>query len=155
MKTCLAENLHFQTPEHICKYMGSLVPFNAGRILEPTSGAGNLARVLKQKGLVITPKDFFKLATERFDWIVMNPPFTPMSSGYTILFKCMEMSDNIIALMPWLTLINSQKRTCLITEFGLCSITHLPRNTFPGSRVQTCILEMHKGYKLPTIFRAL
>jgi hypothetical protein len=58
----------------------------------------------------------------------------------------MEMSDNIIALMPWLTMINGAKRTKDIMDFGLVSITHLPRKVFDGSRVQTCILEMRRGY---------
>jgi hypothetical protein len=76
----------------------------------------------------------------------MNPPFTPMSLGYKILFQCMEWTNNIIALMPWLTIINSQKRTEKINNYGLKSVTHLPRKTFPGSRVQCCILEMEKYY---------
>lgn len=82
----------------------------------------------------------------------MNPPFTPMKTGYEILYRCMEMSNNIIALMPWLTLINSEKRTAKIFEYGLISVTHLPRNVFPGSRVQTCILQMQKFYNKETRF---
>jgi len=68
------------------------------------------------------------------------------------VFACMEMSDNIIALMPWLTMINGQKRTSDIIDFGLVSITHLPRSIFNGARVQTCILQMSKGYKGKTEF---
>ena len=64
----------------------------------------------------------------------------------------MEMSDNIIALMPWLVLINGNKRTTDIMNFGLISITHLPRKVFNGARVQTCIMEMKKGYKGKTTF---
>jgi len=48
--------------------------------------------------------------------------------------------------MPWLTIINSQKRTEKINNYGLKSVTHLPRKTFPCSRVQCCILEMEKYY---------
>ena len=65
----------------------------------------------------------------------------------------MEMSDNIVALMPWLTIINSQKRTSDIINFGLKSITHLPRSIFKGARVQTCILQMEKEYNKDIIFR--
>jgi hypothetical protein len=82
----------------------------------------------------------------------MNPPFTPMKLGYKILYRCMELSNNIVALMPWLTIINGQKRTEDIMNFGLKSITHLPRKTFNGARVQTCILELHKGYQGVTQF---
>ena len=83
----------------------------------------------------------------KFDVAVMNPPFSPMQVGYDILYKVMGMADLIVALMPWLTLINSEKRTKIIYRFGLKSVTHLPRNIFPGSRVQTCILNMERGYQ--------
>ena len=142
----------FQTPEDVCIYMSSFLPDNAGMILEPTPGLGNLVKTLKQKGEVIAPDDFFEMPKQKFDWVVMNPPFTPMSKGYKILYDCMEMSENIIALMPWLTIINGEKRTNEIMNFGLISITHLPRKIFNGARVQTCILEMSKGYKGNTRF---
>lgn len=145
--------MDFQTPENVCLYMASFLPQNAGYILEPTAGVGNLARACSTHGTVVAPEDFFSMKRSRFDWIVMNPPFTPMSVGYKILYECMEMSDNIIALMPWLTLINGAKRTKDIMDFGLVSITHLPRKIFDGSRVQTCILEMKKDYKGKTEFK--
>ena len=146
-------SMDFQTPEIVCEYMADFLPDNAGRILEPTSGMGNLVRVLERHGEVISPNDFFLLEEKWFDWIVMNPPFSPMKVGYDILYSCMGMSDNIIALMPWLTMINGERRTGDIMEFGLRSITHLPRTIFTGSRVQTCILEMRKGFDGETIFR--
>ena len=143
----------FQTPEKVCTYMSSFLPENAGDILEPTKGIGNLVKALELKGNVIAPEcDFFEMEKRSFDWVVMNPPFTPMKVGYQILYDCMDMSDNIIALMPWLTLINGQKRTADIMEFGLVSITHLPRSVFNGARVQTCIMEMRKGYNESTEF---
>ena len=143
---------NFQTPTEICDYMASFLPDDAGIILEPTPGIGNLVKSLKNKGMVVAPNDFFKLNEQKFDWIVMNPPFTPMAQGYQILYKCMEMSENIIALMPWLVLINGQKRTSDVMNFGLVSITHLPRSVFNGARVQTCILQMKKGYDGKTEF---
>lgn len=145
--------MDFQTPENVCNYMASFLPQKAGFILEPTPGMGNLVKVCSRCGIVTAPEDFFKMEKTRFDWIVMNPPFTPMAVGYKILYECMEMSDNIIALMPWLTLINGAKRTKDIMDFGLVSITHLPRKIFDGNRVQTCILEMRKGYKGKTEFK--
>jgi hypothetical protein len=137
--------MNFQTPPEICKYMVSLVPNGCKTILEPTPGEGNIVKELGNYN-VTAPEDFFQLSSSIFDCIVMNPPFTPMKLGYKILYRCMEMSNNIIALMPWLVLINSTKRTSDIINFGLKSITHLPRNVFKGSRVQTCILQMQKGY---------
>ena len=79
-------------------------------------------------------QDFFKF-DEKVDCVVGNPPFTPMKVGYDILNKCFELSDNIIFLMPWLALINSEKRTQLYMERGLKKIVHLPRKAFPGSRL--------------------
>jgi len=146
---------HFQTPEHICNYMASFLPQNAGLILEPTPGKGKLVKALQAHGTVFSPEDFNKMTKNNFDWIVMNPPFTPMKQGYEILYKCMEMSENIIALMPYLAIINGEKRTKDIMNWGLKSITHLPRSTFKGSRVQTCILEMKKDWKTETVFKLL
>ena len=146
---------NFQTPENICEYMASFLPKSAGKILEPTPGKGNLVKALEKHGDVFVPDDFNKMPTKKFDWIVMNPPFSPMKQGYEILYKCMEMTDNIIALMPYLTIINGEKRRKDIMDFGLKSISHLPRSTFKGARVQTCVLEMKKGFVGQTVFKAL
>lgn len=156
--------MDFQTPPYVCDYMVNITPYSINpiysrnrKILEPTPGQGNIVSSLHKylpHSEIIAPENFWDIPnTEQFDLIVMNPPFTPMEEGYKILFRCMEMSDNIIALMPWLTMINSEKRTKLIMDFGLKSITHLPRNVFKGSRVQCCILEMKKGYTQDTIFK--
>jgi len=147
--------MDFQTPPRICKVMADFLPDNKNlTILEPTAGLGNLVSALKSKGTIISPEDFFKHKhTEKYDYIVMNPPFSPMTLGYKILYDCMELSDNIIALMPWMTMINGDRRTRKIVEFGLRSITHLPRTIFKRSRVQTCILEMEKGFKGEIVYR--
>ena len=145
---------NFQTPDFCVKYMCSLIPENIKTVLEPTPGIGNIVKELEKNYTVTAPIDFWDV-DGKFDAIVMNPPFSPMLVGYKILYKCMEMSDNIIALLPWLVMINSEKRTKDVIDFGLKSITHLPRNTFPGARVQCCILEMNKGFNGETIFKTI
>lgn len=146
--------MDFQTPETICKYMTSLIPDGVITVLEPTPGLGNIVRELN--GYQITaPNDFFLLDKNWFDAIVMNPPFTPMQKGYDILYRCMDMTTEIIALMPYLTIINGEKRTNKIIDWGLKSITHLPRSTFKGCRVQTCVLQMSEGWKGETIYKQL
>ena len=136
--------MDFQTHPVVCQYMVSLLPAGVSSVLEPTPGEGNLVRALNRYQ-VTAPSEFWNVSG-RYDAAVMNPPFTPMEEGYRILYAVMEMSDIIIALMPWLTLINSEKRTDDIESFGLKGVTHLPRSAFKGSRVQTCILEMHRGF---------
>jgi type I restriction-modification system DNA methylase subunit len=143
--------MDFQTHPSVCSYMVSLMPVGyCGKILEPTAGEGNLVKALAGKGVIIAPKDFFNMQKEQFDWVVMNPPFSPMKLGYKILYASMEMSNNIIALMPWLTIINGEKRTRDLINFGLKTVIHLPRKVFKGARVQCCILELQKGYKEET-----
>lgn len=146
----------FQTPEWCCKYMASLIPRGCQRILEPTPGKGYLVRAILERNsptpelpyfYVTAPDNFADIPdSSRFDCVVMNPPFAN-GQGLKILEKCMTMSDYIIALMPWLNIINSSKRLKMLMDFGLCSVVNLPRNTFPGSRVQTCILVLEKDYK--------
>jgi hypothetical protein len=148
----------FQTPPDVCEYMASFIsPYllvhGGWRILEPTPGQGHLVKALKERGTVIAPKNFWKMRLQHFDWIVMNPPFSPAQRGYDILNVCMGMAPNIIALMPWVTLTNSEPRTKDIFDFGLKSVTHLPRRIFSGARVQTCILEIRQGWKQETIFK--
>lgn len=140
---------NFQTPIQICEYMVSLIPAESITVLEPTPGHGNLVSVMG-KYKVTAPENFYLMEKRMFDVVVMNPPFSPMKKGYEILYSCMEISDIIIALMPWLTIINSKKRAYDIRNFGLKSVTHLPRDVFPGTRVQTCIIELNKGFNKKT-----
>lgn len=138
---------HFQTPKWVCNYMVSEIPTGCRNVLEPTPGEGNLVATLKWIGHDVCAPDEFWDVEGRFDAIAMNPPFTPMKLGYEILFRCMTLSDNIVALMPWLTLINGEKRTSRIVEYGLKKVVHLPRCAFPGSRVQACVMTMARGYR--------
>lgn len=141
----------FQTPPWICNIMVAMIPEDIRSVLEPTPGEGNLVRALARYN-VTAPADFWAIHGQ-WDCVVMNPPFSPMKVGYDILYRCMEMTNVIIALMPWLTIINSEKRTQDIVEWGLRSVTHLPRCAFPGARVQCCILEMQYGYVGDTALR--
>lgn len=159
----------FQTPPPVCKYMASLIPEWAKTICEPTPGDGNLVREIeKRKKYTITaPADFFKMPKQQFDCIVMNPPFSRkyafgvpenvdkagMRLGYDILKQCIGMSNNIIALMPWFTITDSDVRLRQLKNFGLKSITALPRSTFEYIRIQTCVFELEKGFRDETKFK--
>lgn len=163
---------NFQTPLEVCEYMVDMIPPSAVTILEPTPGLGNILHVLKQypRYEVTDAEDFFLLDySKRYDCIIMNPPFTAKSAymknaphgvevrgmklGYYILLKCMEMSDNVIALMPWFTIADSDVRMRTLKGWGIKSLTALPRKTFEFARIQTCVIELEKGYKPETIFK--
>lgn len=144
--------MDFQTPPWVCECMVNLLPLSALHVLEPTPGEGNLVRALEKRGHVVTAPDDFWMMEGQWDAVCMNPPFSPMSEGYRILFAVMEMTDEIVALMPWLTLINSKSRGEAIRNFGLRSLFHLPRDVFPGSRVQTCIIHMQRGWQGSAFF---
>ena len=128
-----------------------MIPQGIRTVLEPTPGAGNMVKTLNGYS-VTAPGDFWTMTIRQFDAVIMNPPFSPMVQGYRILFRCMEMTDTIIAIMPWMTLINSEKRTETIKKWGLKSVTHLPRRAFQEAGVQCCILNMKKGYDGKTDF---
>jgi hypothetical protein len=158
----------YQTPLEVVKYMASLIPSGVRTVLEPTPGIGNIVGQLKAYE-VTAPKDFFLMDRQRFDCIIMNPPFSTRSAimehapaalhnsgmrvGYYFLTECMKMSDNVIALMPWFTLTDSDNRMRMIKSFGLKSLTALPRKTFSYARIQTCVMQLQKGFEGETSFR--
>lgn len=160
----------FQTPPEVCEYMCNMIPSGCWDILEPTPGENNLVWAIMHEGSysVTCPKNFFDLDPAlRFDCVVMNPPFSAKSTfgipegldklgmrmGYYFLSECMLRSDRVIALMPWFTITDSDVRLRHMKAYGLKSITALPRKTFKYARIQTCVFELHKGWKEETIFR--
>jgi type I restriction-modification system DNA methylase subunit len=154
----------YQTPPEIAAYMVTLIPDWVKTVLEPTPGMGNIVTAAVNKGYTVTaPQDYFLLQNEKFDCIIMNPPFsakftnlqnapaaaqkTGMRTGYFILNDCMQKSDVVIALMPWFTITDSDVRARYLKSWGLKSITHLPRKTFNYIRIQCVVLELVRGFK--------
>lgn len=160
--------MNFQTPENVCDYMVSLLPrmyamADKHRFLEPTPGEGNLVRAIEKKNFrCICPEpgesywDWLLLPyrSRPFDAVCMNPPFTPMAEGWRYMENAMELTDNIVALLPFLLLINSDKRMKKLFDFGLLSVTHLPRKTFPDNRVQCCIVQLQRGFSGKASFKS-
>ncbi len=149
----------FQTPIWVCKIMINEIDYYPSTILEPTPGKGNITRVIQKrfpKTSILSPKrDFLTMEVEKVDWIIANPPFSPMEIGYNMLYRLFEFSKNVIALMPWLTIINSEARTKRLINSGLNKIIHLPRRVFPNSRVQCCILKFTENHVENVIFKAV
>lgn len=162
---------NFQTPMNVCEYMADMIPKWCKAVFEPTPGLGNLVAAAEKKGFnVLTADDFFTHPKyPRYDAIIMNPPFSSKSAflenapigsetkgmkvGYYILTECMKMSDNIIALMPWYTISDSDVRMRFLESFGIKSLTSLSRKTFQYARIQTVVMVLEKGYKGETIFK--
>lgn len=136
----------FQTPDVVCDLMVSMIEGNPNVILEPTPGQGNLVRAIKKRfpnAKILAPKDIFSFNPDcDIDWIISNPPFSPMIRGFEFLQMFKQWTNNIIILLPWNLLINSRIRTKWFYDNGVCEIHHLPRSVFKGSRVQTCIVKM-------------
>lgn len=159
----------FQTPLPVAKYMQSLIPIGTKTLLEPTPGIGNLIYGLNGKYEITAAIDFFRLEREKYDCVIMNPPFTSNEAildraprevkkltgskiGTWFLYEMLTWSDNVIALMPWYTVINSEKRTQKLIDFGLISIANLSRRWF-NTRVQPCVLQLKKGWNKQTVFK--
>ena len=158
----------FQTPKNVAKYMVSLIPEGVKTVLEPTPGLGTIVNELKNYD-VTAPADYFLLEKRMWDCVVMNPPFglkytfienapqekviSGMKMGYQMLFDCLQMSNHVIALMPWFTISDSDIRLRNLKKYGIKSITALPRKTFQYARIQTVVLEMEKGYLGETKFK--
>ena len=170
ISTAEKHRFDFQTPKEVCSYMVGLIPNDAVTVLEPTCGSGNLVKALERSGFEVTaPEDYFLLQHRRFDVVCLNPPFSSkyaflenapksytesgMRLGYQILKDCMEMSDHVIALMPWFTLSDSDVRLRYLKRFGMKSLTALPRKTFQYARIQTVVIELEKGYQGETAFK--
>lgn len=161
----------FQTPLNICSYMVDMIQEGAHYLFEPTPGMRNLTNTALERGYAVeSAADFFLSdKTKRYDAVIMNPPFSCKSAylehapkdvdfkgmkiGYHILTECMERSDNVIALMPWFVLSDSDVRMRTLKAWGMKSLTPLPRKTFNYARIQTVVIELQKGYKGETLFK--
>lgn len=159
----------FQTPENVAKYMVALIPKACKTVLEPTPGNGNLVNVLLNNGYDVTaPVDYWTLDKGRFfDAIVGNLPFSSktffncpaeyegkgMKVAYEQMNVLMNMTNNIILLMPWFTISDSDVRLRMLRDYGLISVTPLPRKTFQYARIQTVVLQLQNGYTCKTEFK--
>lgn len=155
----------FQTPPDVAATMMRMVGFTPRTVLEPSSGIGNLVSAAKtafpdaeitsvesdaeycreqrRRGFDVTCADFFSFdePDTKYDLVVANPPHSPMLVGYGMMDRLAAFSCRIVVIMPWLWMINSQSRHERWRPH-LRGVTHLPRNTFPGARIQTAIFDV-------------
>lgn len=148
----------FQTHPAVSQHMAGMLPTDYMiSVCEPTPGLMGLVNAAEKRlrYKILYPPGRFEdwiQPNDRFDWVIMNPPFSPMVEGYRWLRMLMDHSDNIICLLPWSILINSSRRMNFLMEFGLVSVTNLPRKAFPKTRIQCCIMKLQKGYQGETKF---
>lgn len=161
--------LDFQTPPLLCDYVVGLLPDSVRTVLEPFPGIGNMVTALKkgERFQIDAPENYFALEPKRYDAIVMNPPFSEttfenlpeslrgsgMRAGYAVFFECLQKTDICLAIMPTFVMLDSDKRMRNMLDFGMKSVTFLPRRTFGFIRVQTAVFEMVKGWHSSREFR--
>jgi type I restriction-modification system DNA methylase subunit len=142
--------MDFQTPDWVCEIMMDIIPFKPRIVLEPTAGIGNIVAAISRRFPeceIEQPKDIFSFTPNcKFDMIVANPPFSPMSLGFEILQLIWKWADYMLIILPWLLLINSEERANWFFNNGLSRIVHLPRKAFEGSRVQTAIFVFERNF---------
>jgi len=103
------------TPSHIAKaIVDKFSP--CGRILEPSSGDGSFLDFLPGADWaeISKGKDFFDI-TNRYDWIVGNPPYSILNEWLKHSFK---IADHIVYLLPVAKVFGSKYRLDMIHEFG-------------------------------------
>jgi len=146
--------------------MVNMIEFEPELVLEPSIGEGNLIKALwdkypntkvvaydiedcpiKDNRLTFIKQDFLQ-ANIKFkpDFILSNPPFTPMTLSYKFFDKCQQIQNRGIYILPYLFLINSTSRPREYSQkLFIKNIVNLPRNVFKNSRIQSCILDVYRG----------
>lgn len=141
--------------ERMADYAGSLIDCD---VLEPSAGTGNLARAILANGCAldrltlvemhtgladglrsIAPvvcTDFIEWAkdtTQRFDIIIMNPPFSRVRAHVAAALSLLRDQGRLIALVP----ITFNRDDCETLE-------ELPNDTFAAAKVNTKIIELSR-----------
>jgi hypothetical protein len=94
----------YETPEDKTGYLIDCFPFRSKAILEPASGSGRMASVIKARGFKVTTADIkrgadFTRRTARFAGaIVTNPPYR---DGLADAFvnKALQLADGEVAML--------------------------------------------------------
>jgi hypothetical protein len=133
------------------------------RVLEPTPGEGAMLSHLKVKfalwdGIVYKAAkgDFFDMPVQKVDVAFVNPPFTPTKYMMEIMGRVFSFEPKVVvAVMPWLALVNSTRRMQNFIDKGMSKVIALPRRAFSGGRVQTCIVVIREGHTGPVVLETI
>lgn len=121
------------TPYHIVKdVLDWCLPFTKSdaSILEPFMGQGAFFDQLSERHSgkldaceIDIGLDFFEYS-KKCDWIITNPPYSTFSQS---LSKCMEVSQNVVLLIPINKLVSSMPRLIDVKNagFGIREVYYL------------------------------
>jgi hypothetical protein len=136
------------TPPHIAELMLSEFRPN-GSCHEPCRGTGNIYKLLPSQSSwceINEGRDFFDF-TGKVDWILTNPPYSIYDK---FLFKCFEVSDNVVLLVPLAKAFKSMKIERMVDAYGgLKKIVLIGSGTKCGFAFgfPTGFLHYQRGYK--------
>lgn len=153
----------FVTPDDVCSRVVDYLSIEENKtILEPSTGTGNLVNALLKGGankelitavelnseLVNVARnrlnipvvqscflDYAKSTTDRFDYIVMNPPYSRNRAKHHVnnAVSLLNEGGRLIAIVP----VTFKHELAYEVEF-------LPADTFTGTKIQTKIIEICK-----------
>jgi len=134
------------TPEYLTKQIIEYFK-PTGKMLEPCKGSGNFLKYMKDSDWceITEGKDFFEYNKD-VDWIITNPPYSILRK---FLQKSMQISNNIVFLIPWNHIcLTARLRDIREAGFGIKEIilTSYPDN-FPKMGFAMSIVHLKKGYK--------
>ena len=163
----------FETPKNIVSQLIELAEIKPGNIcLEPSAGQGNIAEeireivgknitcieimpenvfILENKGFEVYKSDFLQYPLdEKFDRIIMNPPFTKQQDISHVEKALMHLKDNgiLVSVMSAGIKFRSNKKTITflskLNEYNY-DIIELPPGSFKisGTMVNTIILKIN------------
>lgn len=144
------------TPEWMTEALLSRQSISHCSVLEPCAGEGHIARVLRREcprieltcydanpdvcgeradGLIVEQRDFMSV-TERYDWIITNPPY---GNGLpaTMLRHALSLATDGVAWLVWSSFLEGcDDRIDLLRDPELDKIINLPRGNFitPGRK---------------------
>lgn len=168
-----SKNGYFPTPKTVVKQLLDLADLSDGMtVLEPSAGQGAIAdelraigfepfcceilpenvKVLKEKSYYMPTQDFFTLQEkDRFDRVIMNPPFERQADIDHVLhaFELLRAKGKLVSVMSAGITFRADKKAVAFREFvdaHLGEIIPLPQGSFEesGTGVNSVIVVIPK-----------
>jgi len=133
------------TPEYLTEQIVEYFK-PTGKMLEPCKGEGSFLKYMPnadwceiQEGV-----DFFDY-NRKVDWIITNPPYSILRK---FLQKSMEVSNNVVFLIPWNHIcLTARLRDIREAGFGIKEVILTPYpDNFPKMGFAMSVVHLQKGY---------